>query len=327
MASGLHDWVDDYEALTGSVGLVDLSTRDQVELRGDDRYKFLHNFCTNEIKKLAPGAGCEAMVLDVKGHVLAHGFVFSGPESLVIETVPDEGAKVAKHLDRYLIREKVEIIDRSADWAELLLSGPQAPALLHELTSQAPPETLLSSVEARIATAEVWLRRVDWTGVAFLIDCRRSDLASIQEQLTKAGAKPCAHAAFEAARIEAGLPFYGPDITEKNLPQELDRNLQAINFNKGCYLGQETVARIDALGHVNRTLVGVRFSDQDLPGPGIELLAGEQVVGQVTSAAFSPRLQSPLALAYVRRGHNEPGKELSSTLGPAVVVKLPITGG
>lgn len=328
MASGAHDWVEDYVALTSGVGQVDLSARQQVELRGEDRAKFLHNFCTNEIKKLAPGDGCEAMVLDVKGHVLGHGFVFSGPDSLVFDTAPDQGAKIAGHLDRYLIREKVEIIDRSAEWGEILVAGPQSPTVLQNLTSHSLPEKLLSSSKVQLGGAEVCLRRVDWTGaISFLVNCRKSDLTGVAEQLRSAGAKDCEFAAFEAARIETGLPIYGLDIGEKNLPQELDRNDRAINFNKGCYLGQETVARIDALGHVNRTLVGVRFDGQDLPGPGIELLAGEQVVGQVTSAAFSPRLQAPLALAFVRRGHTALGQELNSTLGRAVVVSLPVTDG
>jgi hypothetical protein len=129
--------------------------------------------------------------------------------------------------------------------------------------------------------------------------------------------------ALEIARIEAGFPWFGVDLSDKNLPQEAARDRQAISFVKGCYIGQETVARIDALGHVNKTLVGVKFSGARVPDPGMELKAGEQSAGHVTSACFSPRLQAPLALAWVRRGNNEPGAAVDSPLGRAEVVSLP----
>jgi folate-binding protein YgfZ len=126
------------------------------------------------------------------------------------------------------------------------------------------------------------------------------------------------------ARIEAGTPLFGQDITEKNLPQEVARDALAISFTKGCYLGQETVARIDALGHVNQTLCGLRFAGPDSPPPGTELTIDDKVVAHVTSAAFSPRLGGPLALGYVRRGHTLPGTAFTSSRGPASVVKLPL---
>ena len=142
--------------------------------------------------------------------------------------------------------------------------------------------------------------------------------------LVQAGARRAGPQAFEARRIEAGFPSYGPDISDKNLPQELARDARAISFTKGCYLGQETVARIDALGHVNQTLVGVRFENGASVSPGLELTVAGAAAGRVTSAAYSPLLQAPLALAYVRRGSNQPGTRLDSPVGPAEVVSLPI---
>ena len=145
--------------------------------------------------------------------------------------------------------------------------------------------------------------------------------------LVAAGARPCGHDAVEMARLEAGTPLFGQDITDKNLPQELARNAFAISFTKGCYLGQETVARIDALGHVNQTLCGLRFPAPHIPPPGTELTADGKVVAHVTSAAFSPRLGSPVALGFVRRGHDAPGTKLRSSLGEASVVELPLANG
>jgi folate-binding protein YgfZ len=125
--------------------------------------------------------------------------------------------------------------------------------------------------------------------------------------------------AFEAARIEAGFPMFGHDITENNLPQEVSRNGRAISFTKGCYLGQETVARIDALGHVNKTLVGLRYLVSQVPKVGATILNGDEPVGTVTSATWSPKHEAPMALGYIRRGFNTPGTRLASHIGPTEV--------
>jgi folate-binding protein YgfZ len=130
--------------------------------------------------------------------------------------------------------------------------------------------------------------------------------------------------AFETARIESGMPRYGVDFNEENLPQEVGRDREAISFTKGCYLGQETVARIDALGHVNQRLAGVRFFGSGVPSGGTELAREGRIVGSVTSAAFSPKLDAPLALAMVRREANSPGTRLSSAAGECEVVALPV---
>ena len=112
---------------------------------------------------------------------------------------------------------------------------------------------------------------------------------------------------WHAIRVEAAWPLWGVDFDGSNLAQEVGRDATAISFRKGCYLGQETVARIDALGHVNKKLIQVRFSGGDAPAVGAELSADGQTVGRVTSAAWSPRRQSPVALAMVKRGANETG--------------------
>ncbi len=302
-----------------------MSDRTQIELAGADRQSFLHNLCTNEVRRLNPGAGCEAFLCNVQGHTLALVYIFCGAETLVVETVPRQEGKLLPHLDRYLIREKVELQAHSTDWAELLLAGPAAEGILQSF-EVAAPFRLFDHVAAQIGGVAVAVRRVDFTQPhGFLISCPRGELASVWKLLHERGARPCGSNALEAARIEAGTPYYGVDLSEANLPQELAHDARAISFTKGCYIGQETVARLDALGHVNRTLCGVRFSGPEIPPIGTEF-SGEagKVSGQVTSAAFSPRLDSPLALAYVRRGINAPGSRLESSAGEAEVVALPV---
>lgn len=288
--------------------LFDLSARTQLELTGDDRAAFLHNLCTNDIRKLAAGSGCEAFLLDARGHILGLVWVFCRPQSLVIDMVPGQASALLAHLDRYLIREKVELHDRSAQWAELLVDGPGA-----------------AEAAARVAGDEVWINEVDWTGAGGrLVSCPRERFALLRDALADAGCVLADAASFNAARLEAGTPLWGVDISEKNLPQEVARDARAISFVKGCYLGQETVARIDALGHVNKTLCGVQFGGSEIPRAGTALAAGGRPAGEVTSAAWSPRLRAPLALAWLRRGTNTPGTRLDSPLGPAQVVALPL---
>ena len=322
----------EYAALTAGAGVVDCSERTQLEITGDDRATLLHNLTTNAVRGLTAGDGCESFALDVRGHVVGHFFVFCTPHSLVIDGVPSQAERLLAHFERYHVREQVEFHDRSGEWGELLVAGANAGTAVERVLGAAP-ERAFGHREISWAggrdTQKVWLRRVDLVGPGnFLIATARESLPRLQAALREAGVLECGPTALETARIEAGFPWYGVDITDKNLPQEVGRDGRAISFTKGCYLGQETVARIDALGHVNRTLVGVRFAGSEIPEPGDELAAGEgaadAAVGIVTSATLSPRLNAPLALAYVRRGLNVPGAKLRWRGGDAEVVALPI---
>jgi folate-binding protein YgfZ len=316
--------IQQHAALTARAGLVDLRDRTQIEVTGEDRATFLHNMCTADIRRLTPGTGCEAFFCSAQGKILGYVYVFCAPESFVLETAPGQTGLMA-HLDRFIIREKVELIDRTAEWGEFLLAGPHAERILSEIGTTLPEATVLAHTATRIGGHETWIRRMELTRPGgFLIACRSDASDAIRSSLMAAGAEAASTEAFDAARIEAGSPLYGRDITDENLPQEVGRNAQAISFTKGCYLGQETVARIDALGHVNRHLVGVRFAGKEIPAAGEELSSSDKVVGRVTSAAWSPRLATPLALAYVRRGHEKIGTPLVSHYGEAEVVQLPV---
>lgn len=323
------DFILDYAALTSTAGFVDVGGRAKIEITGDDRAAFLHNLTTAPIRSLQPGQGCEAFVLDVRGHTLGHLLVFCTPQSLVIDSVAGENGRLASHFERYHIREKVEIHDRTDEWGELLVAGEKSRSILGSLiagdTSAAFQEERLSHCQAELAGQTAWLRNVEITGNnSVLLMAPRDSIEPISTALAAAGVRRCGCMALASLRIEAGWPNFGVDITDKNLPQEVGRTSQAISFTKGCYLGQETVARIDALGHVNKMLCGVRFAGQEIPPAGTELRAADAVVGTVTSAAFSPKLSAPLALAYIRRGFDAVTTKLTSLLGEAEVVKLPL---
>jgi len=310
-----------YAALTQTCGVVDVCDRTRIELTGQDRTGFLHGFCTNDIKRLEHGRGCEAFITNIKGKTIGHVLVFCKPDSLVLDTVPGQSDLLLRHLDRYLIREDVQMHDRTSDWGALLVAGEEASRILSQWLDADLPEAMLGHVSCFRQQTRLSVHRVPLApGGAYLIHLPREDVAERIEDLMGAGARACGQTALETLRIEAAYPEFGRDISEANLPQEVNRDAAAISFTKGCYLGQETVARLDALGRVNRLLVAAQWSGDVVPAAGEELRFQGQPAGVVTSATWSPKRRVPLALAYVRSPHHVVGTPLESASGPAVIV-------
>ncbi len=253
-------------------------------------------------------------------------FVYCGEDSLLIETTPGQAEVLIGHLDRYIITEDVQLKDVSDGWVFLYVGGPQASEILGALIDAPLPERALDFITAEAADTVLAIGRggpIEPSG--YTICCRGEDVDAVTNLLREAGIAECEAQILDALRIEAGTPLYDRDITDENLPQEVNRNALAINLTKGCYLGQETVARIDALGHVNRLLVGLKFAGEDIPPPGMELTADGKAIGHVTSAAFSPRVGAPLALGYVRAAQATPGSRVDSSVGEVEVIELPVT--
>ncbi len=275
--------------------LFDLSDRTQLELTGNDRAKFLHGFCTNDIKSLTPGQGCEAFVCNIQGKVLGHIFVFCTETSLWIDSVPGQEDALFAHLDRYLINEDVQIHRRSAEFGDLYVQHEHRPAALEEF-------------------ARLTMRQVDWLGEpGWLISCARQNIGTVAGGLADSENGLSDRSVWNALRIEAGFPLYGVDVTSDNLAQEVGRTERAISFHKGCYLGQEPIARIDALGHVNRELHRLALDGGEVPAPGTPLLDPQNraQVGVITSAAQSVTLPGKIvALGYVRTKFSGPGSTL-----------------
>ena len=315
--------LNQYRSLTAGFGLVDVSDRTHLNITGSDRTRFLHGFCTNDINGLQCGLGCEAFLTNAKGRIVGHVLVFCGEQSLVVDSAVGQTQTIVDHLNRYIIREDIAIGDLSQEKVTLLIAGMDAEKALASLADAPIPAIALAHTTCHLADIQVSVRRVPFgPGPSFLVACSRGSYPQLRASLTRAGAAVCGAAALEILRIEGGFPAYGRDITEDNLPQEVNRDEQAINFNKGCYLGQETVARIDALGHVNRLLVGVRWEPPLVPQAGEKLSLDQRPIGHVTSAAWSPRLNTPLALAYVGRAYSQPGTRLETEHGMAEVVVL-----
>jgi folate-binding protein YgfZ len=320
------EYLQQYEAITRNVGFAPLMGRTIIEVTGSDRVQILQSFTTNDVKRLQPGQGCEAFVTNSQGKTLGHVWIFCESNRHVLDTTPGRAQTLLDHFNRYVISEDVTFADQSGEWVDLLVAGAAAAEALSTLTGQqvVPCEPLSHGIYA-FSGHEAAIRRVDYAGPdCYIVQTTKNRVAELSQALLGAGAIVCGDDALESVRLEAGFPLFGLDITPDNLPQEIARDSQAISFTKGCYLGQETVARIDAIGHVNRLLVGIKFSDNEIPDGGTELLSAGQKVGEVTSAAWSPRLQAPLALAIVRRNNAKPGHELETKRGHAVAVALPL---
>jgi tRNA-modifying protein YgfZ len=315
-----------YRALTEGVGVCELTGRTILQVTGSDRTQILQSFTTNDVRKLTPGRGCEAFVTNSQGKTLGHVLIFCEAGQYTLDSTGGQAPTLISHFERYVITEDVQFTDRSSEFRDLLVAGPRSADLLSHACSVPAPVELLSHVTATLAGRPVILRRVEYAGPqSFFVQVAIADTAETVQALIGAGAMLCEPAALESARLEAGVPLFGIDITADNLPQEAARNEWAISFTKGCYLGQETVARIDAIGHVNRVLVGLKFASGEVPLAGTSLLASGQQAGHVTSAAWSPRLAAPLALAYLRTAQAKKGSLLSSSVGAAEVIKLALS--
>lgn len=294
-----------YQAFTAGNGFVTLPWG-IVQITGLDRQAFLHNFCTADIKKMQSGEGTEAFLLNVKGKILGYVYLIVGEESILLLNSGGSVEAIINHLDRYIIREDVQLSDVSNQLhcylAQIQMTefGLQSvEAYLNHISFNeddshcvAVKTNLTSKFETLLISAFSEDKAVEWF----------SDRGMIQVEPK----------VFEICRIENGTPIYGKDITDSNLPQEIRRDQEAISFNKGCYLGQETVARIDALGHVNKFLVKLKFDGKTVPPTNTELTDGEKKVGEVTSACHSPEKDIVVGLGYIKRGLESSGQSFQS---------------
>lgn len=318
------EFLAQYEALTQTAGFARLN-RTLLSLRGADRVVLLHSFCTNDIKRLQPGQGCEAFITTPQGKTLSHVFAFCQTNEILLNTSAGQAEALIAHFNRYIISEDAELSNQTSRDGLLLLSGGKSASIIEQLTGLSAPQHVLESHSAKIGGRGVLICRVPYAGTnSFFLQAQNGDLPSVEQEFLSRGIWRCEAEAVESARLEAGFPLFGADITAENLPQECGRDSLAISFQKGCYLGQETVARLDALGHVNRRLVGLQFESEFIPKPATPLLKSGKVIGHVTSAAWSPRLQSPLAFALIRTVHTAASTLLESEFGDATVIPLPL---
>ncbi|QDT94549.1 CAF17-like 4Fe-4S cluster assembly/insertion protein YgfZ [Gimesia algae] len=302
----------EYQAARESAAVFDLSNRDQIELSGTDRLKFLHNFCTNDIKGLQPDQGCEAFVTNVQSRILGQINAFSHEESIWIDTAPGQSENITQHLDRYIILEDVRLLVRTQEFGSLYLSGPRASEILKQLDIDVDALEVFQQLRLTNSDARLTVRRVDWFGQPGYLCCLQYvKIADFWNSLLEAGAVPAGQETFDAIRIESLFPVYGVDLTDANLAQEASRTAQSISFKKGCYLGQEPIARIDSLGHVNKEIRSIGLEESWVPPAGSKVMvageSGPEEAGTITSSARSFGKYSVVAMGVLRKNAYAPG--------------------
>jgi folate-binding protein YgfZ len=284
-----------YQALRHGTAWLDLSARGRIVARGRDRARLLHAITSNEVKKMTPGTGCYAFLLNPQGRIQADLCLFCHADHFLIDTEPELREKVRLHIKRYIIADQVELEDVTASTAAIGLEGPGAAAILAELGAPVPVDAY-----AHLAWGDATVAAVTVTGQPGVrIFCPAEQPADLVDRLQSAGAVAASAQDARLVRIENGKPRYGEDIRETSLPQETGQ-MHAVSFNKGCYLGQEIVERIRAQGRVNKKLMRVVLQGAEVPPPGTKTtLDGAEA--EVTSAALSPASGEVVALAYVRQ--------------------------
>jgi tRNA-modifying protein YgfZ len=296
-------------------GLVDRSERGKLAFTGSGAKTFLQGQVTNDVDALTPGTGCYAALLSPKGKMLGDLRILDTGEELLLDVERSALQAIFNVLHRARVGFDAELHKRTLQAGLLSLvgpdarrvAGPEAEALAHEEHANAAAE--IDGIPARVVVTDI--------GVDLICDAEQT--AALTAALTARGAQPVPEEATEILRVEHGRPRYGVDLDDTTIPQEAGLNERAVSFTKGCYVGQETVARLFYKGKPNRHLRGLRLS---APVPaGTELVLDGKVVGHLGSVVVSPA-HGPIALALVRR-EAVPGAQLAAGDATAIVAELP----
>src|SRR5579862_2406324 len=319
----------EFQGLLSGCGIYDLSWRAKIAVTGGDRVRWMNGMVTNNVRDLAPGQSVYAFLLNAQGRIQADLYVFQRGESLLVDTERGQKAKVLELFDRYIIADDVEIADMNETLTAVGLTGPdsrnvleRAGILAGNLTTDLAhlqfadlvwgqhPVTIVRSGEEVAESWQVWISP--------------DHVAELWGTLVESGARPTGTTALNLFRISRGIPQFGVDIRDRDLPQETGQT-RALNFTKGCYLGQEIVERIRSRGAVHRQF-GAFAVDGELPAAGTKVFAsdGEKEVGEITSSAILPLPvgDRAVALGYLRREAAE--KELRAGTAALKPASLPI---
>jgi glycine cleavage system T protein len=328
------DVAAEHRAVRQTVGLADLSHRGKIRVTGDDRVKWLQSIISNDILPLKPGQGCYSSFLTHKGKMLTYFRVYMQTDAVMLEDVGEVGETTFQTLRKFLLYgTKAKMENCAESWGLLLISGPKA---AHVVQSAFGVDVMdlkpIDFVTAQIGGSHALVLRTEETGevdIEILLPAISLVAAwtSLLEAGAKFGLKPIGRHALEALRIEAGIPNAGPDLNEEIVPPEANLEGKAFSLSKGCYPGQEVVARMDTYGNVRRHLVGLILKDAAIPPKGAKLFSGAREVGWISSAVRSPQLNKVIAFGFPLRDFSKPDTaltvEIESARHEATVHALP----
>lgn len=309
----------EHAALHTAAGVIDLSARGRLCLLGADRQKFLNGQVTNDVARLRPGQGCYAALVSAKGKMHGDLNIFRLAEELLLDCEPGYHAAITQRLEQFIIADDVQIVDAAPHYGLLSVQGPRAAEIVAQLGMgvDLPGKSHDFATLKDATMGEIYLMNLPRLGSAgFDLFVPLASLGMVADKLVaaakKSGGRACGWEALEIARIEAGLPRFGVDMDETTLPPEAGLEARAISYNKGCYIGQEVIARIRTYGQVAKSLHCLRLADNlaTLPVKGDKLFKDGKEVGFITSAVNVPTSRANIALGYVRRECNAVGTEL-----------------
>ena len=324
------DFVKEYAAASGTVGLVDSNFRALFSFTGPDAQRYLNAILTSNVRDLIPGGGAVGLLLTPQGHILAEVETFLTDKGMLASSHAMVRERTFSTFDKFIIMDDVTLEDATTKIGTLDLVGPLAAAVISEvcgvdlagLAAFSHVEAILGAIPCRIVR-KAWLDHP-----AAMIVAPREHLPALWSELEARvrarGGTSAGMAAINSIRLEWGTPWFGHDFGDKNIPHEAGLEHSHISYEKGCYTGQEIVERVRSRGHANRRLTELQFSGPDAPAAGALLLHDGREIGEVTSAAISPALGRPIGLGYVRREHTAVGTRLDASGTPAEVIRPPL---
>ncbi len=314
----------EFRALLQGCGVFDMSWQAKLVLSGEDRVRWLNGMVTNNVRDLAVGHGVYCFVLTAQGRIVADLVAYNRGDCLLVTSDRSQAAAITEMFDRYIIMDDVEVADISDKLAAVGLAGPQAsgtllsagidaaqldPGQVTDIVWQGIGITVARSTHPNLDGYEIWFAA--------------EQAATVWDGLTRHGATPVGSEALEWYRIARGVPRYGVDLSQRDLPQETEQK-HALNFTKGCYIGQEIVERIRARAILHRTFTGF-LVEGDSPQSGTKIKAGDKNIGEITSAARIPFPggERTVALGYLRREFEAPGTSVQIGEQQATVQSIP----
>jgi folate-binding protein YgfZ len=308
----------DYEALLQRAAFADFSNRGRLCLIGNDRQAFINGQVTNNVKALRAGQGCYAALVNAKGKMTADLNVFVLQDEILLDFESGLAGKVRERLEKFIIAEDVQVVDASTSYGLISVHGPQAVAACESIGWRVPRESYAIVAQESSYVANV--PRLGAPGVDIYFPVEGENPI---DKLRSAGIESCSFETFEIGRVEQGIPRFGVDMDENTLaPEALGAN--AISYSKGCYIGQEVIARIRTYGQVAKALRGLRFhASAPVANAGDKITHEGKEVGWISSAVFSPKLARAIALGYVRKECNQIGARVTVGDAGAEIVELP----
>ncbi|MGA9040651.1 MAG: folate-binding protein [Terriglobales bacterium] len=318
----------EFAALISGSAVYDLGARSKIKLTGSDRVRWLNGMVTNNIRDLAANHGVYAFLLNPQGRILGDLYAYNQGGALLIDSDQSQLEKLLAIFDKYIIMDDVEVANISGQMTAIGMAGPRTREVLQAAGIELPELEPLQFVDLTWQNAKLTLLRSDNPVVeSYELWLAPENVSPVWNAIVKAGASPTGAAAVEWLRVAAGVPRYGQDIRERDLPQETSQD-RALHFTKGCYVGQEIVERIRSRGAVHRQFTGFEIHSLDnsgLPAPGSKIQVEGKDVGEITSVASLPSEngEHAVALGYIRREVGNPGRQVHAGDTVLAVARLP----